>query len=260
MKALAARRHSRFAPAILLLLALVTVGVVYALAAPRTATASEATQEDIDVGSKLFRSNCATCHGPAGEGTETGPSLIGVGAASVDFQVGTGRMPMQMHGPQAEAKPKQFNEQQTAQLAAFVASLGAGPAIPTDEMVDPTLGDKANGMNLFRTNCAMCHNVAGVGGALTEGKFAPPVIGVEARHIFEAMDTGPQSMPKFNDATITPQEKRDIISYVKYLEETPAPGGLTLGNIGPVSEALVAWIVGIAGLIGCAVWLGARSS
>src|SRR5690625_7087610 len=73
------------------------------------------------------------------------------------------------------------------------------------------------------------------------------------------MDTGPQSMPKFNDATITPQEKRDIISYVKYLEETPAPGGLTLGNIGPVSEALVAWIVGIAGLIGCAVWLGARS-
>src|SRR5690625_7728957 len=86
VKALAARRHSRFAPAILLLLALVTVGVVYALAAPRTATASEATQEDIDVGSKLFRSNCATCHGPAGEGTETGPSLIGVGAASVDFQ------------------------------------------------------------------------------------------------------------------------------------------------------------------------------
>src|SRR5690625_6505758 len=37
VKALAARRHSRFAPAILLLLALVTVGVVYALAAPRTA-------------------------------------------------------------------------------------------------------------------------------------------------------------------------------------------------------------------------------
>ncbi len=260
MKALAARRNSRFAPVIILLLALVAVGVVYALAAPRTATAADVSQEDIDTGNQLFRSNCATCHGPVGEGTEAGPSLIGVGAASVDFQVGTGRMPMQMQGPQAEAHPKHFNEEQTAQLAAYVASLGAGPAIPTDEMVDPALGDKANGMNLFRTNCAMCHNVAGVGGALTEGKFAPPVIGVEPRHIYEAMDTGPQSMPKFNDATITPEEKRDIISYVKYLEETPSPGGLTLGSIGPVSEALVAWIIGIAGLIGCAVWLGARSS
>ena len=47
---------------------------------------------------------CATCHGQNGEGIETvngnhlGPSLAGVGAAAVDFQVGTGRMPMSQPG------------------------------------------------------------------------------------------------------------------------------------------------------------------
>jgi len=260
VKALAARRHSRYAPAIILLIALVAVGVIYAIAAPKSATATEATQKDLEVGHDLFQANCASCHGPSGEGTETAPSLVGVGAAAVDFQVGTGRMPMQMHGPQAEEKPKQFDEEQTRQVAAFVASLGAGPDIPTDEMVDPELGDSANGMNLFRTNCAMCHNPAGAGGALTEGKFAPPVVGVEPRHVYEAMVTGPQSMPKFNEANITSEEKRDVIAYLAYLEETPTAGGASLGGIGPVSEAVVAWIVGIGGLIGCAVWLGARAS
>jgi len=176
VKALAALRHHRAAPVVLMLLALLLMGGVYATLAPTPASADTAsTATDVEEGERLFQANCATCHGPNAEGSAEAPSLVGVGAASVDFQVSTGRMPMQMNGPQAEAKPPQFDKEQTAALSAYVASLGAGPAIPTDEQVDPAQGDPSNGMALFRTNCAMCHNAVGAGGALSEGKFAPPL-------------------------------------------------------------------------------------
>ena len=261
MKALAARRQDRRAPIVLLLLALLLTGGLYAVLAPTSADATpvKASTNDIATGEKLFQANCATCHGPDASGTESGPSLIGVGAAAVDFQVGTGRMPMQMNGPQAMAKPVQFDQPQINQLAAFVASLGAGPAIPTAEQVDPALGDVANGMLIFRTNCAMCHNAVGAGGALSEGKFAPSLWDTTPTHLYEAMQTGPQSMPVFNDANITPEEKRDVIAYIAEQGGT-SPGGLNLGALGPVSEGLWAWVVGMGLLIGAAVWIGAKSS
>jgi len=259
VKALAARRHHRLAPVVLLLLALLVTGGVYAALAPSPAQADTASTADIETGKKLFQANCATCHGPNAEGTSEAPSLVGVGAAAVDFQVSTGRMPMQMNGPQAEAKPRQMNEEQTAALAAYISSLGAGPAIPTDEQVDGSKGDPANGMALFRTNCAMCHNAVGAGGALSEGKFAPPLWDTSSRNVYQAMLTGPQSMPVFNDANITPDEKRDIIAFLDEQDQGSA-GGLTLGSLGPVSEGLWAWIIGIGLIIGGAVWIGAKSS
>lgn len=261
MKALAARRHDRRAPVVLLLLALLVTGGLYAVLAPTSADASTptASADDVAAGQKLFQANCATCHGAGASGTDSAPSLIGVGAAAVDFQVGTGRMPMQATGPQAPAKPVQFDDEQIAQLAAYVASLGDGPAIPTADQVDPAQGDAANGMAVFRTNCAMCHNAVGAGGALSQGKFAPSLLETSPTHLYEAMLTGPQSMPVFNDANITPEEKRDIIAYIAEQRE-PAPGGLTLGSLGPVSEGLWAWVVGMGLLIGAAVWIGAKSS
>ncbi|MCR6690278.1 cytochrome c [Cellulomonas sp.] len=261
MKALAARRHDRRAPALLLLLALLIVGGVYAVVVPSSAQATNetATADDIAAGEKLFQANCSTCHGPSAAGTDSVPSLIGVGAAAVDFQVGTGRMPMQMNGPQAPAKPVQFDDEQIRQLAAYVASLGAGPAVPTDEQVDPALGDSASGMALFRTNCAMCHNAIGAGGALSQGKFAPNLWETTPTHLYEAMLTGPQSMPVFNDANLTSEEKRDIIAFLDEQGEV-VPGGLDLGSLGPVSEGLWAWVVGLGLLIGISVWIGAKSS
>lgn len=261
MKALAARRQDRRAPIVLLLLALLLTGGLYAVLAPTSADAApvKASTDDIATGEKLFQANCATCHGPTASGTDSAPSLIGVGAAAVDFQVGTGRMPMQMNGPQAQVKPVQFSQDQINQLAAFVASLGAGPAIPTAEQVDPSLGDPANGMAIFRTNCAMCHNAVGAGGALSQGKFAPNLWATTPTHLYEAMLTGPQSMPVFNDANITPEEKRDIIAFID-LQGGASPGGLDLGALGPVSEGLWAWVVGMGLLIGAAVWIGAKSS
>jgi ubiquinol-cytochrome c reductase cytochrome c subunit len=258
--ALAARRRHPLATAALVLIGLFATGLAYAAIAPGRATAAQGVSDDVDAGRKLFLANCSTCHGLNAEGRTNAPSLIGVGAAAVDFQVGTGRMPLAASGPQAPKSTPKLTEEQTRQLAAYVASLGPGPAIPGPVEVDPALGDPSRGALIFRTNCAMCHNFAGKGGALTRGKYAPNLTGVSPKHVYEAMITGPQSMPVFNNQTIDPTAKRDVIAYLHTINEAPSPGGLSLGSLGPVSEGLVAWVVGLVALIGCAVWLGAKAS
>ncbi|PJJ55068.1 c-type cytochrome [Compostimonas suwonensis] len=254
-------RRNPLATAALIAIGLVFTGGAYAAFSTSTASAEVdmASQQTIDEGKKLFQANCATCHGLAAQGTDNAPSLIGVGAASVDFQVGTGRMPMQMQGPQALEKPPQFTDDETKALAAFVASLAPGPAIPPADITSGG-GDTSRGGELFRINCAMCHNVAGAGGALTEGKFAPPLTTVSGVHIYEAMITGPQNMPVFNDLNLTPEDKRDIITYLKYVQDTPSPGGLDLGALGPVSEGLFIWIFGIGAIVALTVWITAKSN
>jgi ubiquinol-cytochrome c reductase cytochrome c subunit len=253
------RRHP-LASVALLAIGLLATGGAYTLFATTASAESSAAQTDlISEGAKLFAANCATCHGPNLEGTADGPTLIGVGAASVHFQVATGRMPLAASGPQAEVKPPQFTEEQIRALYTFVASKSSGPGIPDDEYLTGD-ADVSNGAELFRINCAMCHNVAGAGGALTQGKYAPGLSGVAPVHVYEAMITGPQNMPVFNDRNITPTEKADIVSYLMFLEENPSPGGFDLGSLGPVSEGLFIWIFGLGGIIAITVWLTAKSN
>ncbi|MFH5877567.1 c-type cytochrome [Arthrobacter sp. NA-172] len=262
MKALSQKRRHPLAAIALLLLGLLVTGGLYAVATTVNQAKADTTTfsaSDAQEGGKLFAANCATCHGMGASGSKDGPSLVGVGAAAVDFQVGTGRMPMQMNGPQAQEKPRQFNDQQTQQLAAYVASLGAGPAIPDASLLDQK-GDAAKGGELFRVNCAMCHNAAAAGGALTRGKFAPALAGVSGQHIYEAMATGPQNMPVFNDANISPQGKRDIITFLKQIEANGSPGGADLGGLGPVSEGLFVWVAGLGVIIAFTIWLTSRTS
>ena len=168
-------RRARFASPVLLLIALTAVGTTFSAISARaenTATATPAARSaQIEEGRQLFLKGCSSCHGLNAEGGQIAPSLIGVGAASVDFQVGTGRMPMADMSVQAMRKKPVYNAEQTAALAAYVASLAPGPAIPTDDQLNYERdGNVAQGGELFRTNCAMCHNFAGQGGALTQGK------------------------------------------------------------------------------------------
>ncbi len=255
-------RRSRWAAAALIGIGLLVTGGVYAgasaaMAATEPTTATTAlTAED---GKKLFQANCATCHGLNLEGTADGPSLYGVGEVAVEFQVSTGRMPLQMQGPQAPQKPVQFTEDQILAISSWVQSTSPGPAFPSKSVLDGK-GDVANGAELFRINCAMCHNVAGAGGALTEGKYAPALTSTSALHMYAAMATGPQNMPVFNDMTLTQDEKRDIISALLFLQQNDSPGGLSLGSLGPVSEGLFIWIFGIGSLIGLTVWITAKSN
>jgi ubiquinol-cytochrome c reductase cytochrome c subunit len=254
-------RRSPVASAMLLLVGLLATGGSYALFTA-SASAETSTRVDamVDEGQKLFQANCASCHGLVAQGTDAGPNLHGVGAAAVDFQVGTGRMPAAANGPQIEEKPVQFTEEQIQALAAYVASLAPGPGIPDEQYLQGD-GDVSNGAELFRVNCAMCHNVAGAGGALTEGKFAPSLRDVSAAHIYEAMVTGPQNMPVFNDLNITPQDKADIISYLNYISDSEnATSVVDLGSLGPVSEGLFVWIFALGSIVAITVWLTAKSN
>jgi ubiquinol-cytochrome c reductase cytochrome c subunit len=256
-------RRSPLAAAVLIGVGLLLTGGVYAGASAAMAasnddstTSSNLTAED---GKKLFQANCATCHGLDLQGTESGPSLYGVGELAVEFQVSTGRMPLAAQGPQAPEKPVQFSEEQIRAIAAYVQSIAPGPTYPSEETLDGK-GNVANGAELFRVNCAMCHNVAGAGGALTEGKYAPELHETSALHMYAAMVTGPQNMPVFNNMNLNLEEKRDIISYLLYLQQHDSPGGFGLGALGPVAEGLFIWIFGIGTLIGVTVWITAKSN
>lgn len=237
---------------------------LYAVFAPASKAQADETAQSlaIDEGKKLFAVGCASCHGAGGQGSSDGPSLVGVGAAAVDFQVGTGRMPAQQPGAQVPRKKVIYTQAEIDQLAAFVSSLGAGPNIPTKAQYGPDGADIAKGGELFRDNCTQCHNFTGKGGALTHGKFAPSLEGVDPKHIYEAMQTGPQNMPSFPDTTLSEQNKKDIIAYLNAVngDDTVSPGGLELGGLGPVSEGLFAWIFGLGALIAVAVWVAARTA
>jgi ubiquinol-cytochrome c reductase cytochrome c subunit len=229
------------------------MGALYALVAPAaTVAADTGNSQQVAEGQALFRVTCASCHGLNGEGQTTGtiqgPPLAGVGAASVDFQVSTGRMPMARPEAQAPVKKNLYTEEEIAALAAYVASLAPGPAIPAPEDYDPanvSEEDLARGGELFRTNCSACHNFSGAGGALPGGKYAPSLYGVSNKHLYEAMITGPQQMPVFSDEVLRPEDKRAIIGYLNELHDRPQDGGLALGGLGPVSEGLWAWIIGL---------------
>lgn len=255
-------RRSPLAAAALIGIGLLITGGVYAgasaamAASSETPTASNLTVED---GQKLFQANCATCHGLDLQGTQNGPSLYGVGELSVHFQVSTGRMPLQAQSPQAPQKPVQFTDDQIQAIASYVQSVAPGPTYPDAQILDGK-GDVAAGAELFRINCAMCHNVAGAGGALTEGKYAPNLHTTTALNMYAAMVTGPQNMPVFNNMNLTPEDKRDVISALLWMQQNESPGGFSLGSLGPVSEGLFIWIFGIGTLIAITVWITAKSN
>ena len=263
MKFLSKYRRHKLATPLLLFFALFGIGLTFSVASATEAPKAVNAQSKstlIEEGQQIFLKGCSSCHGLNAEGGAVAPSLIGVGAASIDFQVATGRMPMQDMSQQAMRKAPVYNEEEVAALAAYVASLAPGPRAYTNEEITwERDGNTAEGGELFRNNCAMCHNFAGQGGALTKGKYAPSVMGVEPRHIYEAMITGPQAMPVFSDKVLTPQEKLSIIKWIKSAEKEPAKGGAALGRLGPVTEGLLAWTLALGIFIGIAVWLTTKA-
>jgi ubiquinol-cytochrome c reductase cytochrome c subunit len=242
-----------------LALALFAAGGLYVVFAPQPQTAhAQADQALVRQGEQLYNNSCISCHGANLQGVQDrGPSLIGVGEAAVYFQVSTGRMPASRQEAQIAEKPVKFSPAETDALGAFVQANGGGPVVPRESLAG---GDPARGGEMFRLNCASCHQFTGRGISLSSGKYAPAIKDVNPQQIYAAMISGPQSMPRFSDRQITPEEKRDIIAYVESIAaERNNPGGYSLGGWGPVSEGLIAWIVGIAALVGVTLWIGARA-
>ena len=256
-----ARRRRPVAGYAALLLGLVFVGLLYG-ALTRTGGGAQAeptsASQDIATGQALFKATCSSCHGLDAQGTSEAPSLIGAGAAAVDFQMSTGRMPAKEVGAENGRGPVQFTQQQIYDIADYIASLGGGPPIPDAQQVSTAGADAGLGYELFSANCSQCHNAGLSGGALTYGKFAPSLTQATPTQIYEAMLTGPEAMPVFSDGAISPQAKRDIIAYITQTRTEPNPGGFSLGRTGPITEGLVIFLGGMGFLVLIAAWITAR--
>jgi ubiquinol-cytochrome c reductase cytochrome c subunit len=252
-------RRARFSSYAVVVLALVMIGGLYtAFAAPKPKADDTANQSmEVTAGKQLYLQGCSTCHGLDNQGGAGGPTLIGVGASAVVFQVESGRMPLANGDSQAPRKKVKYSRAEIDQLAAYVQANGGGPTVPDGSLDD---GDLALGGDLFRTNCSSCHNFAGAGGALTRSKYAPALKEADARTIFTAMQTGPENMPRFSQDTLSTQEKIDITTYVRFItHDVKNPGGAGLGHLGPIPEGLVIFLVGIGLCLIVTLWIGARA-
>jgi ubiquinol-cytochrome c reductase cytochrome c subunit len=260
------RARRRLGAAVRMLAALALAGGVYTAFAPGAfAEDNRQLSATAQEGKQLFDNSCITCHGRDAQGVVgRGPSLIGVGAASVEFQVGTGRMPMTRQEAQAEQKKPQFDETQTKQLAQYIQELGGGPQIHDGELTENLKSNPealARGGELFRVNCTSCHGFGGGGGALSSGKYAPALHDATPQQIYAAMLTGPQNMPVFGDNQLSPDEKREIITYITVqLQQDRDPGGLfNLGRYGPSTEGMAVFLVGITLLVFTSLWIAGKS-
>ncbi|GLU46089.1 cytochrome bc1 complex diheme cytochrome c subunit [Nocardiopsis ansamitocini] len=313
MKWITARRRHPLAGYVVVIIALAFFGVGYTFVAPATSPAqaqnasaeSDLANVDLANGRELFNQSCASCHGQDGKGiTKTeagnagawGPDLTGVGAAAVDFQVSTGRMPSANPDAQMPRKPAMYGRDDINDIAAYVdAQFGGGPGIPVNvpgdkpkradfeseadyeeatELYQSSLeqytggGDTEAGMKLYMTNCAHCHSWSGGGGALTDGRWAPDLNSATPRQIYEAMLTGPGAMPVFQDSNdevggeggaISSSEKQSLIKFIVDLENEPNAGGyFGLNRVGQVAEGFIGWTVGISLIVACAIWITAK--
>ncbi len=212
-------------------------------------------------GQTLFELNCSSCHGADASGTDRAPNLQGLGPATVDFWVSTGRMPLAVATQQPVQKPARFDRKQTLEIVAFVNSLApAAPDYPSGiPQVDLGAGNLAEGNSLFVLNCAGCHTITGAGDALSDGYFAPSLHKIYPRQIAEAIRTGPTQMPHFGTRNLTNQQVADIVKYVTTSIQHPSDhGGLGLGGIGPVAEGFIGLLFGVGGIMLVAFWLGDR--
>jgi ubiquinol-cytochrome c reductase cytochrome c subunit len=207
-------------------------------------------------GRELYAGTCATCHGDDLRGVrKQGPSLLRAGAAATDFYLSTGRMPIADPTDEPTRAQAQFAKRDIAALVAYVGSFG-GPPLPN---ADPKRGDVARGKETFTESCAGCHQVMARGGIVT-GAFVPSLEDVTPRQIAEAVRVGPYLMPVFDVKRLPQPDLDDVAAYVAYAAKPDDRGGWGIGNIGPVPEGMITWLLAVVVLLGIARALGERAT
>src|ERR1041384_2934313 len=87
-QARSSRRRRPVSALVALGVGLIGVGALYSVIAPEPQTAQAAQDPAlIRKGEQIYNNTCITCHGEGAEGVkDRGPSLIGIGEASIYFQ------------------------------------------------------------------------------------------------------------------------------------------------------------------------------
>lgn len=256
------------APALALLISVVTLQGAGAGAAQPATTSPPDIRE-------LYLSDCGVCHGADGHGTGRGPTLVGVGRASLDYEISSGRMPLAGVGraddrpgapiqalpnkaaPEPEQNPRRhapvYPPETIRQLVEYTSALtgGGGPDIPHIGE-----GNMAEGGALFRLHCAACHAWAGDGGALVQFQ-SPALHAATETQIAEAVRVGPGQMPAFGDAALTDEQLAGVVAYVRYLENPDDRGGEPLWHLGPFAEGAMS-LLALGGLLAFVRWIGER--
>jgi len=203
-------------------------------------------------GRTLYEEGCQYCHGLSREGVNgRGPALQNVSRGTVDFYLSTGRMPLDEPGEQPLRREPVYSRQQIDQLVEY---LGSDEPIPNP---DPAAGDVSRGRQLYTRFCAGCHQIVARGG-VAPGAIAPPLQRATPTQVAEAVRAGPWVMPRFDEEQLSDEELNDVIRYVEYAKDPADPGGWPIGNIGPIPEGMVAWLVGGTALVVVARLIGKR--
>ena len=210
-------------------------------------------------GPALYDDGCVSCHGPDARGVPgRGPSLRGVGAAALDFYLATGRMPLASPTiePQRSEPPVYGPAQRHALIAYLTALQPGGEPIP---VVHPERGDLARGRRLFADSCSGCHQIVAKGGVDPE-IVAPPLDEVTPVQIAEAIRIGPYLMPRFDERRLSAHDVDSIARFVtRIAQHPPDRGGWGIGNVGPIPEGLVVWLLAGGVLIVVARIIGRRA-
>ena len=122
-------------------------------------------RENEQAGQKLFRSQCAGCHGPDGTGTGAGPNLASgtlVHGGSDEALFGT----ISKGLPGTTMPAFSFSGLQIWELVTHVRALEIARG------ASQTKGDPQAGAAIFRANCSRCHAAAGPGAS--EGGLSGP--------------------------------------------------------------------------------------
>jgi ubiquinol-cytochrome c reductase cytochrome c subunit len=222
---------------------------------PPAARAGRADPGLLQRGRDLYADSCAGCHGEDLRGRSgQGPSLIGAGAGAADFYLSTGRMPLANPTDEPVRAEPAFPRRDIDALVAYVGAFG-NPALPN---ADPARGSVARGKEAFTERCAGCHQVVARGGIVT-GAFVPALQDATPRQLAEAVRVGPYLMPRFGDGQVDQEELDDLAAYAQFTRDPDDRGGWGIGNIGPVPEGLIAWLLAGTVLLGVARALGERA-
>lgn len=203
-------------------------------------------------GEELYRMNCASCHGEGGEGSTRGPSLLEKSSADIHFMLDTGRMPAANVWEEESHKQPAFSYADIDAIVAYVHSFSSHP----DTSLPIVQGGDANrGRLLFAANCAQCHGAGAQGASTGYDIVAPSLLHATVFQVAEAIRAGPLHMPKFGRDVLSDRDVDDIARYVNTLqtnregERSVNAGGMSLGDVGPVAEGLIGWLVGLGVLI-----------